>query len=756
MEKKKGDSVLMKIMRPDSISEKRLSEIEYYENNIPELQVAFREIVSRETYQRKNKRSICADFLTLDTETSSVARMTEWNNTETDLGFIYLVQLHVSGKNFIFRTIYDFKDAVENAIIPQLQEINATVVVYVHNLSFEWQFLKSVLPVSEVFALKNRRIAKAFAYDGALEFRCSYLLSNMSLEKFTENYNDEQYRKDKELIDYEIVRYPWTPLSNEILYYSLMDVITLYQAILSIMNREGDTLRTIPMTNTGYVRRACRNACIGEYQNTRKKAVRIEMNKKYGEYKKLFQKCELTLEQYNMCVRAFRGGNTHASRFYVDRELENVGSFDFGSSYPAVVICSNQFPMGKLEECTQDVQTIDKLQAFSERFFTLIEVVFESLELRDPYSCPVPYIPVAKVERVLSSEYDFLSNVSRETLDTINDNGRIIKTNQPVRYTFLGCELSIILSQYTGIMHVTKCYYTTKGYLPLELRSMCYEWYEKKTSLKHVAGMEYEYMKSKNRVNSVYGMMVEQIIKEIIEYDSSDMLLHSRKPTEDEAREQLKNYYTPMQRKFLAYQWGITVTAMARVRLQEMIDICGNDFVYCDTDSCKMLHPELYAESFKAYNENWIKYADKCGCNYYAFTKEGEKQILGVADFEGIYDKFKTLGAKKYAVEQDGKLEITIAGVPKKAGAQLMHSLDNFRIGYKFEVHNNDSLEIRQNWKKTLTYNDTFNEIFTINGNTLHIQSNVAILRTTYELHITDEYQELIDNINTIFVGDAI
>lgn len=746
----------MIVERPKSLPEERLSKIEYYENDYPELSRAFREIVSRETYARKNKPSICADFATLDTETTSIARLTDWNNTETDIGFIYLVQFHVSGKNFIFRTIYDFKDALEEVVIPQLQVANACVVIYVHNLSFEFQFLKSVISIKDVFALKNRRIAKVTAYDGAIEFRCSYLLSNMSLEKFTENYNDVKCRKDKELIDYEIKRYPWSALSDEILYYSLMDVITLYQAVLSIMNREGDTLRTIPMTNTGYVRRACRNACIGEYHNTRKKSVRIEMSQRYGSYKRLFQKCELSLDQYNMCVKAFRGGNTHASRFYADCILENVGSYDFASSYPAVVICSDQFPMGKMEECTNDVQTIENLLAFSERFFIIAEVVFDSLELREPNNCPVPYIPVAKAERVGENEYDFISDVSRETLDIINDNGRIIKINKPIRFTFLGVELPIILKQYTGVMHVTKCYYTVKGYLPDELRKTCYDWYEKKTSLKHVSGMEYEYMKSKNRVNSVYGMMVEQIIKEIIEYNNTDKLLHSRQPNEDEASEQLKNYYTPMQRKFLAYQWGITVTAVARVRLQEMIDMCGNDFVYCDTDSCKMLNPKKYLKAFEEYNKKWIEYADKCGCDYFAFTKDGEKQILGVADYEGSYDKFKTLGAKKYAVEKNGELEITIAGVPKKAGAQLMGNLDNFRIGYRFEVKDTDSVKLRQDWKKTLTYNDDFNEIFMIDGKELHIQSNVAILRTTYELNITDEYQELISNLNTVYVQDDI
>lgn len=37
----------------------------------------------------------------------------------------------------------------------------------------------------------------------------------------------------------------------------------------------------------------------------------------------------------------------------------------------------------------------------------------------------------------------------------------------------------------------------------------------------------------------------------------------------------------------------------ARKRIQEMIKIGGNDFVYCGTDSCKMLNYEKYVDAFE-------------------------------------------------------------------------------------------------------------------------------------------------------------
>lgn len=732
----------MKVYRPKILSKFRLNEIEYNIGTAKTLLDDVSQIVSRETFSRKKKRSVCAEFATLDTETSSIAKSTCWNNTETDIGFVYLIQLHINHKNYIFRNLEEFSKILYE-LCEVLDREFCTLVIYVHNLSFEWQFLKSYITVDDVFSIKNRKIARIYAYNGAIEFRCSYLLSNMSLEKFTENYCTEEYRKDKELIDYEVLRYPWTELDNNILYYSLMDVITLHKAIESIMNREGDTIQSIPMTNTGYVRRACKKACIGEKAPDHKHYIdaTIDDIREFTKYKENFRKMETSLEEYNMLVRAFRGGNTHANRYKVNRIIENVDSYDFASSYPSAIICSDEFPIGKLMECTDDVQSLADLQKFSDKFFILAELIFYNIELRDWKNVTVPYISKSKC-------------IIEENKENMYDNGRVLKVVGQLNIVVTGIEIPIIVKQYKGTCIVKKCYYSVKGYLPLSLRKTVYEWYEKKTSLKKVAGKEYEYMRSKNRVNATYGMMVEKIVKDIIEYSNGNII--SRKPTEEEAAEQLHNFFTPMQQKFLLFQWGVAVTAIARVRLQEMIDLVGEDFVYCDTDSCKFMNAEKYRKKIEEYNQKWIKYADKCGCPYTAKTKNGELQILGIADFDGHYDRFKTLGAKKYSVEQNGELEITIAGVPKVAGAQLLGNIENFKIGYHFKVPDNAPLKLRQAWKKSLTYNDDFNEIFLINGNQLHIKSNVAVLRTTYQLDITDEYEEVIRDAQTQYETDNI
>lgn len=48
-----------------------------------------------------------------------------------------------------------------------------------------------------------------------------------------------------------------------------------------------------------------------------------------------------TLHVFELLREAFRGGDTHANRFYVGKILENVGSYDRESSYPYELVNKN-------------------------------------------------------------------------------------------------------------------------------------------------------------------------------------------------------------------------------------------------------------------------------------------------------------------------------------------------------------------------------------------------------------------------------
>lgn len=184
--------------------------------------------------------------------------------------------------------------------------------------------------------------------------------------------------------------------------------------------------------------------------------------------------------------------------FFVGRILpdpgdeKDIGHEDFASSYPAEVICSREFPMGRLMDCTNSLRTIDDITWYARNYWLVVRAVFIDTHLKNPYRTKCPYIPFAKMTR------------REHKKDCVNDNGRLISQDGAFEFCFLGVEWDIIRSQYTGKIKVLEAYYCPKGYLPGQLRKNCFEWYKKKTELKGVSGKAYEYMKSKNRVNSYY------------------------------------------------------------------------------------------------------------------------------------------------------------------------------------------------------------------------------------------------------------
>ena len=192
------------------------------------------------------------------------------------------------------------------------------------------------------------------------------------------------------------------------------------------------------------------------------------------------------------------------------------------------------------------------------------------------------------------------------------------------------------------------------------------------------------------------------------------------------------DFYYESRNNFLIQQQGIYVTAHARRRLQQGIDICSSDFCYCDTDSAKFIN-EKHIQQFEKLNNEIIQQCENNDIKAYIDYND-KRYYLSIWEYEGMYDKFKTLGAKKYCYEKNGKFEITVAGMNKKLGSERVGSVENFNIGQTYENVG----------RTTSWYNDEDIHEITINGDTFTTASNIGILDTTYTLGVTNEYWELI------------
>lgn len=570
------------------------------------------------------------------------------------------------------------------------------VVVYVHNLSYEFQYLSGIYDFDEkeVFCMDARKILKCDMFEH-FEFRCSYIQSNMSLDEFTKRYEVKHQKISGELFDYSKKRYPWTELNDLELQYITNDVLGLVEAIKKEMEIDGDNLYTIPLTSTGYVRR--------------------DVKRSMNTYSRTALKKQLPdLRTFQLLHEAFRGGNTHGNRYYAGIIVNDASGYDISSSYPAQQV-NRRFPVGEwIQEDPKDLDYIIKLMEIR-KHACLFSCAFRGIKLRNPlWGCP--YIPLAKCRK----PYNF-----------INDNGRIIEADY-IEITLTEIDLRIILQEYTfDDFEVFDFYHTRTGRLPHEITDMTLKWFKNKTALKGVAGQEIYYMKEKNKLNSIYGMSVQNPCKPMMLYRSGYYELDDKTNQErlDEAN----------RKAFQAYSWGVWVTAWARWELECGLNLVApEDFIYCDTDSVKFIGN--YSKNFDKFNKEMKELSKENGAA--AKDPQGKTHYLGVYEFDGSYKEFITLGAKKYAYTDDSGLHITIAGVNKKKGAKELEragGLKAFKEGFTF--YDAGGLESIYNDKPEIT-------CYNAEGKQLEITKNVYLKPLTYTLGLIGDYKRLIEDLH--------
>lgn len=642
----------------------------------------------------------------------------------------YIWQFSVDNQAVVFgRTIQEFIDFLTEFYKNMPQGL--TIPIFVHNLSYEFQFLRGVYNFKEwqVFCMDSRKILRCFMFGKAFEFRCSYYLTNMSLNEAAEKYNSDYKKLSGIEFDYDKKRYPWTKLSKQEYKYCMNDVLSVVNIVYNIMEMDGKDIYNLPFTSTGFVRDDVRAAMNFELTNVRQQFPDFDC--------------------YKLMKKAFRGGNTHANRFYCGKVVENVKSYDRVSSYPDVLL-NRKFPMKPF--CKTSVNNFETYLARGKALLLYIKLY--NVELKDRL-CPCPYLSYSKCYNMPKHSYTL-------------DNGRVLQASY-LETALTDIDYKILSSMYKwSDAEIVELYYSSYAYLPKAFRGVVMDYFKKKTELKNVEGQETFYMKSKNKLNAIYGMCVTDIIKPCIQFYDNDY--HKK----DETNEQeLERYNRQQNKSFVVYAWGVWVTAWARYCLQLMINLVGDDFIYCDTDSVKFIGEH----DISKINKELYKLSYNNGS--YAFDKHGQQQTLGIYEQEKTAEYFRTWGAKKYAGIYDGKLKITVAGVPKKLGVDEL--LEKSGMNTKADIYNPEKSafdKIRYNHdiqkfsKIALTDYFTLNTIFykagglcpkfndenfgkyEINGHKLIITANTALLPSTYTLGLSQDYKNLLSS--TILDWDKI
>lgn len=619
------------------------------------------------------------EFATFDIETTSMQ----------DYGFMYLFAFTVNDRTIIGRRWEEYLEVIE-AILQYFKPNNKKrFVIYVHNLSFEFQFIRNFHNWIKVFSVKERLPIRALT-DQYIEFRCSWKLTNMSLEKFLQNTPGVR-KKAVGKLDYTICRTPETLLSNDELYYMYCDVKGLHEGIEHLLLE--DTLDSIPYTSTGYIRRECRKYVLSNKNNW-----------------ELINYTAVDTYLYTLLHTMRRGGDCHATVLKSNEIIEDVDSWDIKSSYPYALVCE-RYPVTPFLECRPSTE-LNPDRAY------ILWVEFTSIKLKDMRM--IGYIPRAKVTQIRGF---------------INDNGRVMKADY-LSMLMTDIDFNIIQERYTyESCTILQSFSAGYGYLPDELRQYIIDLFIKKCELED--GDPYLYAKFKNKINAVFGMCMTDICQQDILYTEDGEWERSAIDVE----EKLSKYYDS-RTSFLAYQWGIWTTAIARKRLNEPYKQIYKYAIYSDTDSWKI--ERGYAKSvFDNINQQVIEHAESMRIKPYAIRKDGTKEYLGIWEFENTYDEFKTLGAKKYAWRIGDEISVTVSGLSKKKGSEYIKQLGGLEY-----FTDNTVFDTEHSGRTCAAYDDT-TEIrqITIDGCTFTTSSSISIHETTYTLGRSSEYEALVDEI---------
>lgn len=567
-----------------------------------------------------------------DIETSS------FYNGDDKHACMYIWQFGINGYAIHGRTWDEFLVVMAEVRDFFMLSESRRLPIYVHNLPYEFGWIKGLFNWMAIFAREERKPLRALTTEG-FEFRDSLILAGAKLATVGKNLTKYKVQKLSGDLDYSLIRTPITPITQKELGYCLNDVLVV-MAYIQEQIEMYHGVHKIPMTNTGRVRDYCRKECLSS-----------------PKYQQMIKELTLAPDEYEFIKDAFMGGFTHANYRNVGKVFSNVHSIDFTSSYPTVLISEDRYPMGKGEwidlDDTNYNQWVDEhCLIFNVKFTNIVEKPM----------IPDHYISVSKC-----------FELSGET----EDNGRVISARE-LAITICDVDLEIINECYDyDSIEFGDCIAYKAGYLPTEFIKCVLNFYNDKTTLKDVAGQEAEYQIKKGMLNSCYGMIVTDICSDEVTYTFEWQTMPA------DVNEAIDRYNKDRKR-FLFYPWGIFCTAFARRNLWYGILEMGQDQIYADTDSCKFINLDKHQQFIDDYND-WITERLENALDYHRLnhslirplTVKGVQKPLGVWDYEGCYELFKTLGAKRYLVQKDGEIHCTIAGVNKKMTSEWLAEQDD-------------------------------------------------------------------------------
>lgn len=635
--------------------------------------------------------------------------------------------------------------------------------IYIHNLGFEFQFLRNIFDFdfadddekhkkAPVFARKQRKPMRAqFNFDCAtVIFHDTLVLTQKSLKTWCKDAGLPSSKLKVPAGYYDIIRTPKTTLTPFEVQYSINDVVSMVYGI-DLYRQKYGKLSNIPMTQTGEVRRTCIERV-------------AKANPEWAARCANISAC-IDFDFFKVLTKVFCGGWTHANSIYTGRTMYNVRCFDFASDYP-FCMCVFRYPVSNFVKASTG---------------EMRDVFFNDLMTTDPrgFDVPFKYYIHFSADAVLTKTCNTFWSISKcEVLEDVNaDNGKIYSASH-VEIYMTGDDFRVFTEAYKfANLKVIDIWRAEADFLPAELVETILDYYHKKTTLKGLVDRLSEYAESKQFINSIYGVAVTRVISDIIHFmlisdDEGDHSEWVKEQLTAEMYDDMRERYDDNTSEFVTYPIGTFVTAYARSSLWHFILKLDKHVIYGDTDSLKGTFDADDIAFIDEYNE-WVKDREEKVAAHHGFDEgmfhpldtKGEEHRLGIFAEEDPCYEFRTLGAKRYvdtirvptakynpdkmkAVDffdnGDAKvIQATVAGLPKKAAVSILDSVDDFTVGTVWDTAHAD---------KSLSYyiDDQPEGIEVIDRDgvpyytTETDRHGIVLMPTTFDLDYSDAYSNFL------------
>lgn len=629
---------------------------------------------------------------------------------KSETAYMYIWQLAINDL-IIFGTewteFFNILLRIKNIIKPAS---NGRVIIWVHNLAYEYQFIKRHVTFGDDYFFTATRTPIYFVHDGFFEFKDSLQITRSSLAKLAKDYTITQKMVGD--LDYDIMR-------------NKSDARKMTDAEYGYC--ENDVKILSEFADYFY------NKYLKNHYNppTQSSILRAELKAGMSEKDKIdvADAYPATYDLYHYITGdVYRGGYVHGNICYTGITLTpdivgNITGIDFTSSYPAWML-TKYFP-GKFTPYDGNV-TEKRFKELAKSQCVIATFAFYGLKNKMPHS-------IESVSKCLNK-----ADIIKDKRSVI-DNGRILQAHCVVVRL---CDLDFMnynMFYDWDFCIISEVYTAPRQKLPDYVIKPMLKYYVAKGALKE-AGKPYS--EEKVKVNTFYGVLVTRINTETYQIDNSG----------DAQAVEGFDYGKIKEKAFLLPQWGVYVSAWARHELLKMVarlELSGYHVMYCDTDSIKAIGWNAGADAIiNRYNEN-NHAAVASALKYYNVEPEHiiTKNGGTIGDFDTEYtalNKFKMQGAKRYILEdRNGHFKSTIAGLPKKAYWRMCRQIrsDPFEA---FE----DGFTVRD-CKLASIYNDNPTSAL-IHGEYMTEESSVALVPIDFTMGLKEDFLQLIEYFQTL------